>query len=149
MSVCKHCGKPESDERRQFEVAPEPPFKVGDWVMPIALVGYGGIAAPVRWVDGTCVWLDGYTLAPFGVVSLRHATPDEIKAVTHFTPKSGMLLQRKRSAETPWIVDRIVGNTFVRLRQLTANGNELSRYIDDFAHADWTILDAYTLQGVR
>ncbi len=124
-----------------FEPAePTPaPFKVGDWVKCDC-----DLHRAFQWT--------GRDNDPDvrAVTRYRLATPAEIRAVTHFVPKLHMILRRKsvgHEAEA-WKVEG-VGAGRTKLHALNNIQASWTRDEDDFAHADWTILDSFTVQGVK
>ncbi len=80
--------------------------------------------------------------------SLRAATDAEIKTVTHFTPKNGMLLERIDDKRA-FVVKAVMQATAILSPMNEFPTLPIYQFgLDEFAHAAWTILPSYEVKGV-
>ena len=167
-SACKHCGKTKEYHLAYFECPrpyrtftpveqPPAPFKVGDVVVNIHYAYIRGRVASVK-RETECAWRINYVRKDRDEDSwdwssnLRLATPEEVRAVTHFTPKVGMILQEKSNQKAAWIVQDVTALWcwLGGLPNIGSHGYSVSHSygVDSFYRADWTIMDKYTITGV-
>ncbi len=137
---------------------PEPPFKRGDWVTSLPYV------SPFRTVRIAFTtmeaWGGGWKFHPtdslewFVFSAFRKATDAEVRAVTHFTPRVGMILKRKSDIDykAVWLFTHCEPSRFLatRIDDERPGHQDWWTYgnLTQFAHADWTILPSYEVKGV-
>lgn len=179
---CQHCGKTESEhplllitnpptpichtidaiqainKLSKFSpiVPPPAPFQVGDWVVSCTIADKRPVC--IDEVRGEMFWYqrDGERVWDHAK-NLRRASPEEIRAVTHFRPKVAMLLRAKVAEGVHAVVWRLIqinsamdsdGRYLVNAINLSGPSAGMTSAKWSFAQADWTVLDSYTVQGV-
>jgi hypothetical protein len=139
-------------------LVPEPSptkFQKGDWLTSLPYV------SPSRTVQVAsttmCAWGGGWKFQPMDSTewyvfsAFRKATPEEVRAVTHFTPKVGMILRHTVNGVVYAITDEKLNA--IRLSDSCgfANLSDGCTPIKEqrLAHAYWNILDSYEVKGVK
>jgi hypothetical protein len=133
-----------------------PPFKVGEYVIHCTNDfrdwatenGPTGAVRVIRLEDvkhpsGELWPVFAFSDTRWNPCQFRKATPEEVRAVTHFTPKVGMIVRNNEHGHV-WIS---VGDGWAR--RIDDRSVAIATIGNELAHADWTILDSFTVTGVK